>query len=210
MQDAIHHRIAHVHVWRSHVDLRAQCPRSVGKFSRAHSLEQIQIFFPRPVPVRTLFSGLRQRAAILPHLFCRQIVHVRLARLDQLHSPLIELIEIVRRVEQPFPLEAEPLHVRHDRIDVFGFFLLRVRVIKTQVRVPAELIRQSEVQADRLGVSDVKISIGLRWEPCLHTTRILVGVQILDEFFADEIRRRCDSLRRGIGTGFFRWVRHDS
>ena len=37
--DAIEHRIAHIHIRRCHVDLCTQTACSVGKITRAHTLE---------------------------------------------------------------------------------------------------------------------------------------------------------------------------
>ena len=42
VQDAVHHRVAHVEVRRRHVDLGAQRARAVGKLARLHALEQVR------------------------------------------------------------------------------------------------------------------------------------------------------------------------
>ena len=39
VSDAIEHRVTHIHIWRSHVDLCTQTACSVGKLTRAHALE---------------------------------------------------------------------------------------------------------------------------------------------------------------------------
>ena len=62
------------------------------------------------------------------------------------------------------PVEAEPPHVRRDRVDVLLALLGRVRVVEAEVAAPAELLRQAEVEADRLRVADVEIPVGLRAE----------------------------------------------
>ena len=46
-------------------------------------------------------------------------------------------------------MEPEPLDVFLDGLDVFDIFLLGIGVVKAQVRVPAELVRQPEIDADR-------------------------------------------------------------
>ena len=63
----------------------------------------------------------------------RQIVDVGLAGLDQLDRPLVELVEIVGGVEEAVPVEAEPLDVFHDGVDVLGVFLLGIGVVEAQV-----------------------------------------------------------------------------
>ena len=125
VQDAVHHRIAHVQVRRSHVDLGAQNSRAVGKFAGPHALEQIQIFFYRAVAIRAVLARLGERAAVLANFVGGQIVDVGLAGFDELHRPLVELVEIIGGIEEAVPLEAEPLHVRHDGIDVLRLFLGR-------------------------------------------------------------------------------------
>ncbi len=79
VQDAVHHRIAHIQIRRGHVDLGAQHARSVGKFSGLHALETDQILFHRAIAVRTVLSGLGQGAAVLANFFRRKIVDVSLA-----------------------------------------------------------------------------------------------------------------------------------
>ena len=59
IHDAEKNRIAHVDIRRCHVDLRPQHMRSIFELSRAHALEQIEIFFNRSIPRRTVLSGLR-------------------------------------------------------------------------------------------------------------------------------------------------------
>ena len=39
MQDAVHHRVAHIEVGRRHVDLGAQNLGAVGELARLHALE---------------------------------------------------------------------------------------------------------------------------------------------------------------------------
>ncbi len=144
MQDAIHHRIAHVQVRRRHVDLGAQRARAVGKFARAHALEQVEVLFDRAIAIRAVFARLGQRAAILAHLFGAQIVDIRFARLDQLHRPGIELVEVVGGVEHPIaPVDAQPAHVVDDRVDVLLLFLLGIGVVEAQIGLAAELRRQA-------------------------------------------------------------------
>ncbi len=112
VQNAIHHRVAHVQVGRGHVDLRPQHPRAIGKFAGAHALEQIEVLLDRAVTIRAVLAGLGQRAAVFADLVGGEIVHVRLARLDELERPLVELIEIVGRIAELVPVVAQPAHVR--------------------------------------------------------------------------------------------------
>ena len=184
--------------------------RAIGKFPGAHALEQIQILFDRAVAIRAVFARFGQRAAILANLLGRQIVDVGLAILDQLDRPFVELIEIVGSVEEPVPLEAEPVHVGLDRLDVFGFFLLGIGVVEAKIRMSAEFVGQPEVDADRLGMSDVQMAVRLGRKARLHAAVVLVGLEVFENDVADEVRRS----GRGRGShGFFssfawgmRWI----
>jgi hypothetical protein len=74
------------------------------------------------------------------------------------------------------------VHVVLDRGDVFGIFLRRVGVVETQVAAAAELGGDAEVQADRLGVADVQVAIGLR-----RKTRLDRGMATAGEVVADDL-----------------------
>ena len=73
-----------------------------------------------------------------------------------------------RRSSARRPLEAEPAHVALDRVDVLDVFLGRVRVVEAEVAASAVLLRDAEVEADRLGVADVR---GSRWAPAGTASR---------------------------------------
>ena len=76
---------------------------------------------------------------MLADLVGRQVVDVRLAGLDQVDGPRVELLEVVgREVEVLAPVEAEPADVRLDRVDVLLLFLDRVGVVEAQVAAAAE------------------------------------------------------------------------
>ena len=83
--DPVQHRVAHVHVLRLEVDLRAQHVRAFLELARAHAREQIQALCDGALAVRAGLPLLVEVAAVLADLFLRQAVDVRLALLDQLH-----------------------------------------------------------------------------------------------------------------------------
>ncbi len=189
VEDAVHDRVAQVEVGGGHVDLGAQRARAVGEFAGAHALEQVQVLFDGAVAVGAFLARLGQRAAVLADLVRGQVADVGLARLDQLHRPLVQLVEVIGGVEQAvFPIEAQPADVVHDGIDVLGLFLLGVGVVEAQVGLAAELRRQAEVEADGLGVADVQVAVGLGRKARVHAAAVLVGLQIVEDDVADEIR----------------------
>ena len=102
----------------------------------------------------------------------RQVVDVGLALPDQLHGPVVELLEVVRGVVEVLaPVEAEPAHVALDRVDVLDVLLGRVGVVEAQVAARRRSSRgEAEVEADRLGVADVQVAVRLGREARDHAT----------------------------------------
>src|SRR5215831_7226264 len=129
-----------------------------------------------------------ERAPVLANLIGAEVADVSLAGFDQLGGPFIKLLEIVRSVKQPVPLEAQPLDVFHNGLDIFGLFLGRIGVVEAKIAFAAEFSGQSEVQADRLCVADVQVSIRLGRKASLHLSPMFARLDVLDNDIADEIR----------------------
>ena len=194
VQDAVQHGVAQVDVGRRHVDLRAQDARAVGELTGAHAREEVEALGHRPVPPRARGAGLGERAPVLADLVGAEVVHVGLAGRDEGDGPLVQLLEVVRgEVQVLAPVEPEPAHVRLDGVDVLLLFLHRVGVVEAQVAAAAELAGDAEVEADRLGVTDVEVAVGLRREAGddgLHAALAEVGGDDL----ADEVAALWGSL----------------
>ena len=164
--------IPHVEVGVRHVDLGPQRPRAVGELPRAHATEQVQAFRHAAVAVRAVAAGRGDGdgtlvrhvgAPVLADLLLAQVADVCLARLDELFRPSVELLEIVGSKELPLPpLEAEPPNVRRDGVDVLLLFLLRVGVVEPEIAFAVKLLRDPEIEADRLCMTDVEVPVGLR------------------------------------------------
>src|SRR5882672_7270830 len=134
-------------------------------------------------------STIGQRAAMLADFFRRQIVDIGLAVFNQLDRPFIKLIEIIGGVEETIPMEAEPLYVGLDGINVFGFFFRRIRIVEAEIGFAAELVGEAEVEADGLGMADVQVSVGLGWEARLHAAFVFIGLQVVENDVANEVGR---------------------
>jgi len=59
------------------------------------------------------------------------------------------------------PIEAEPAHIRLDRVDIFLLLPGRVGVVETEMAAPAEFLGDAEIERDRLGMADMEIAVGL-------------------------------------------------
>ena len=87
VQDPVEHRVAQVDVARGHVDLRAQHPGSVRELALAHAREEVEVLLDRAVAPGAVPARLGERPAVLPDLVRRQVVHVGLARPDEVRPP---------------------------------------------------------------------------------------------------------------------------
>ena len=197
VQDPVHHRVSHVEVRVGHVDLRPKRARPVGKLAGEHSLEQVEIVFDRPGAIGAVLARGGQGAAVLADRLGVEIANVSLARLDQLHRPLVKLAKIVAGVILAvLPIEPQPADVLLDRVDVLLLFLDGVRVVEPQVALAVVLLGQAEVQANRLRVPDVQIPVRLRRKPSVHPAVPFAGLEIVDNDFLDKIQRGSGSIRR--------------
>src|SRR6266403_3303700 len=106
---------------------------------------------------------------------------------DQDFRPFIETLEIVRGIKQVgSPIIAEPAHVGLNRIDIFLLFLGGVGVVEPQVASPGKLLRDAEIERDRLGMADVQVTIRLRRE-ARHDLAVFLDVEIGLDDVANEI-----------------------
>src|SRR5437867_5505728 len=188
LADPVHDGIAQVDVAARHVDLRAQRLAAIGKLAGAHAAEQLEVLLDRAIAMGRRAACLGQRPARLAHLLHGLIVEIRLPRFDELLRPLIELLEVVAGVMQVLaPVEAEPAHVVHDGVDVLLALLGRVGVVEAQVAAAAVVSRQPEVDADGLGVADVKVAVWLGREARDDLAAEAAGAEVLLDDLADEV-----------------------
>ena len=187
--DAVHHRVAQVHVRRAHVDLRAQHVRAVRVLPVAHFAQQTQALGRRAFAIRRIAAGLGERAAVRADLIGRLRIDVSVAALDERLGELIQPVEIVRRVVLVrLPLEAEPAHRGLDRVDVLLLFLRRVGVVEAQVAAPAVFGGEAEVEADRLRVPEMQVAVRLG-RKARHHLLVAAGAEVRLDDLADEVTR---------------------
>ena len=190
VQDAVEHRVAHVDVAGRHVDLGPQHAHAVGEFAGAHAAEEVEVLLHAPVAERAVPAGLGQRAAVHADVVPALVVDIGFAGPDQVLGPFVELLEIVGGVVEVLaPVEAEPAHVGLDRVDIFLLLLGRVGVVEAQAAMPAEFLRDAEIQADRLGVADMEIAVRLGREARDHGL-VAAGLEIGPDDVADKILPR--------------------
>ena len=188
VDDAIHQRVAHVHVGRGHVYLGAQDALAVGELAALHALEELEVLGHRAVAVGALLPGHGGAAFLGGYLLGRLVVDVGLAVFDELDGPFVELLKIVRGISWfAHPVEAEPVHIFHYRIDIFDIFLDGVGVVEAQVAAAVEVARYAEVEAYRLGVAYVQVSVGFGRKAGQDFPVVLVLCQVGFYLLIDEV-----------------------
>ena len=194
--DAVDRGVAHVHVGRGHVDLRAQDIASLGELARAHIAEQLQAFLGRAVAPGAVLARLGERAAIFLHLLGRQLVHVGQAALDEHFGVLVDLLVIVGRIiHAALPFEAHPADILLNALDVFVILFCGVGIVEAEVAQAAVAFGGHEIDVEGLGVADVQIAVGFRREAGMH----LAAVFARREVFIDKVPDK-------VCTRFFRFL----
>ena len=208
LPDPVEHRVAHVDVRRRHVDLRAQHVRAVVELAGAHAREQVEVLGDRAIAVRAVPARLGQRAAVLADLVGasgrrrrpgRRGSAARRARRAPRSSP--------RRRSRP--VQSKPSHCTSALIDVdvLDVFLGRVGVVEAQVAAAAELARDAEVQADRLGVADVQVAVRLRRKARRDAPRMTRRPDVLRDDRANEVEGFGRAGRGHLGRALlYRWT----
>src|SRR2546430_5040392 len=189
VENSIHDRVSEIKVRRTHIDLRPQRSRAIWKLSLFHAHEQIEILFDQTVAIRAFPARFGQRAAIFANLVSAEIAYVSFAILNQLNRPVIQLLEVIRGIAETVPLEAQPLHVLHDGVNVFCFFFRRISIVETQIALAAKLGRQSEIEAYGFGVTDVQVTVWFRGKSGLYTAFMFATFKVLDNDVSNKIRR---------------------
>ena len=212
--NTVDRRVAHVEVRAAHVDLEPEDVRAVGKLSRPHAAEEVEVFGDRAVAVGTVATGLRERPARAAHFLGRLAVDIRKTLRDEpLREAIQRVVVIGRVIPVPAPVVAEPLHRVRNGVLEFDILLERVGVIEAQVARTAVFGGESEIEDDRLGMPVMQVPIGLGRESGYDPAIVFLRAIVFGDHGTQEIgskRRRVPnrgsrrSGMRGIGRRFAR------
>ena len=86
------------------------------------------------------------------------------------------------------PAVNQPSGVSENRINIFDVFFNRIGIIHSDVAGPAKLMCESEIQADRFGMTDVEISVWLGRKTGVNLP-VFTGLQIVGYHIANEVGR---------------------
>src|SRR5436190_22363575 len=98
-------------------------------------------------------------------------------------------------VQMLAPVEAKPVYVPLNGVDVFLLLLHGIGVVEAKVAAAAVFDGKPEIQADRLGVAEMQIAVRLRWKARDDALGLAAGQVSLDHV-ANEIPGL--SARRGV------------
>ena len=197
LDDAIDDRVAEVHVGIGHVDLGAQYHAAFLGLGRVHLLEEAQALLHGTVAVGAGRSGLGRRALLLGDLLGRLLIDIGVAVADHPQGEVPEALEIVARVVDVAPLEAEPTDVLEDVLHILVVFLAGVGIVEAEVAHAIVVLGHAEVHTDSLGMANMQVAIGLRREARLNAAAVLAFCQV---FFYQLLHEADTALR------FFRVV----
>ncbi len=200
--DAVEQRVAQFHIGSRQITFAPQHMGAVGKFARAHPPEEIEVFGHRAVTVRAGLARLTDRAPVLADLLLVEAVHIGLAVQDQLFGKLVELLKVVRgEKELAVPVEAQPVDIPLDGLDVFHVFGFRVGVVEAQMADAAKLLGHAEVETDGFGVADMEIAVGLWRKAGCHPAAIATACGITGHNVADKVHSFFALRRRVVAVG---------
>ncbi len=168
-----------------HVDLGAEHLRTVRVLALFHFTEEAEILLDRTVAPGAVGTGRLDGATGGTHLFEGLVVDIRETPLDELLSPFIELVEIIRGVSLLRPLETEPFDVFLDGVHILDIFFRRIGVVVAEVGPATVLLRQAEVDTQTFGVAKVKISVGFGRKACDDGVELSGCEVCLDDLFEE-------------------------
>src|SRR5262249_13908354 len=91
--------------------------------------------------------------------------------------------------EAVIPIETQPLYVSNNGFFVFDGFLARIGIVEAEIAESVVFHGHSEIQTDRLRMTDVQVTVRLGRKSSVDATIVLIGFDILRNTSPDEIQR---------------------
>ena len=188
--DAVDDGVAHDDVRRGHVDLRAQNMGAVGKLAGPHPGKEIEVLFHRPVAIGAFSSRLGEASPVLPDFIGSEAADIGVSGSDELDGERIKPFEVIGGVKEPVcPVESKPADIVDNRFHEFHGLSQGVRVIHPEIAGSLVLLGDAEIEANRLGMTDVDVAVWFGREAGGHSSLMFVGPQVIVDDVPDEIRR---------------------
>ena len=163
--NTVDRRITKIDIGACHINLGAKHHRTFRMLAVAHFMEEAKIFLRCAVPIGRVLSGLLQRAAVFSHLIRRLLIHVGIASLNKMFGESVHVFKVRAgkiqiRFAAELPVEAKPANAVQNTVHVLLIFLDGVRIVKAHMAGALIVPGKSEIQADALGVANMKIAVG--------------------------------------------------
>ena len=153
-------------------------------------IKQSKIFFRRTITERRVHPWLRDGPASGRNRLSVLIVDIGHTFADEHLRPLVQLLELVRRVtDLTIPRKAQPLEILLDPVHELSVFGDRIGVIETKVAGATELGSKAEVQTDRFCMADVQVPVRLRRETGSHDPTVSTRRYVALHLVTDEVGR---------------------
>ena len=181
--------VAEQHVRMGHINLGAQNKCSWFALTTVHELKELEVFLNRTIAERTVGTRTCGGSLLLGNDFCALLVNIGTSLFDEPYGKVPKLLEIVAGVVNVRPLEAKPLDIILDALNIFCILLYWIRIVEAQVALTAIFLGKSEVDGNSLSMTDMKIAVWLWWKTGLHSASVLTFGQIIDNLLLNEANR---------------------
>ena len=155
-----------------------------------HLLKQAEVFLNRTIAIGRVNTRFGRRALLCSNLFCRLLINVSLTCFDHADSQFVELLEVVRSIENLAPFEAQPLDIVGDAIYILGILFHRIGIVKAEVANAIVLLSDAEIHTDGLNVTNVEVAIRFGRKTRLYSAVIYTFLQVFFYDFFNEIHTR--------------------
>ena len=206
--NAVEHRVPHVEVAALQINFGPEGVLALGELPILHAFKQVQRFLDGPVPPGGASGGIYVSAVLL-ELFRSEFTHIGQTLFNKSHGQLIGLVEVVGAIKEPIaPVKTKPMNILLDCIHKLSVLFSRIGVVHAQVADAAEFFRRTKVNNQRLAVSNVEITVGLRWETGvnLHPGKPSARGNVLRNKFMDKVL--AGSGIPAVGETIFPFFRH--
>src|SRR5215472_1862491 len=196
--------VAQIDVGAREIDLQAQHMRAIGELTLLHASKQIEVLLDASVAIWARLTRLGQRPAQLTELVGSRAIDVGQTCFDEVPGELVKPVEVVRSVVKVLtPIETQPSDRLFDGVLVLDVLFDGVGIVKAEMADAAILCGEAEIEADGLGMPNVKVAIGLWREASNHSSAILAATAMLRDDLAQEIRtRRAGRILRQCSSHF--------
>ena len=190
LDDTIHDGVAEVHIGRRHIYLGTQREGPLVELTGIHAHKEVEVFFDGAVAIRALRAGARRRTLLCGNLFGGLLIDIGFALFYHPDGQIEKFREIVGSIIQPVsPIEAEPMDVFFDGIDILYILFYGVCIVKTKVTCTAITLGNAEIYTYSFGMTYMEIPVRLGRETGIEPASVFPGSQVGTHYFFYKINR---------------------